>query len=49
MLVRELAALALGRRRLHRVRGHSMAPGLRDGDLVILRPRPPHDRPLRPG
>lgn len=49
MLVRELVALALGRRRLHRVRGHSMAPGLREGDLVVLDPRAFHHRAPRPG
>jgi len=46
MLVYELAALVLGRRRLHRVTGTSMRPALRDGDLVVV---DPNGRAPRPG
>ena len=36
--LRELIALCLGRRKLIRVRGGSMYPTYRDGDILLIRP-----------
>ena len=49
MLLTELVALALGRRRLHRVRGSSMSPAYVEGDLVLVNPHAYRERPPRPG